>query len=135
GLKLSGLASQIERLVLEAHQSSPIQYTFQSVDVPDDLPEDITIQIFRITQEGIQNIEKHSQARKAEVQLICHCDQLVLTIDDDGKGFDATAASPNGIGLENIKKRVTYMKGEVMISSVPGSGTEMMVIIPLDGYS
>ncbi|MDG5766046.1 7TM diverse intracellular signaling domain-containing protein [Balneolales bacterium ANBcel1] len=131
GLKLVGLAPQIERLVLEVNQSSTISYTFQSVDVPDDLPEDITIQLFRIVQEGLQNIEKHSQADKAEIQLICHSDQLVLTIDDNGKGFDLENSSTNGIGLDNIRKRVSYMKGEIMVTSVPGTGTEMMITVPV----
>lgn len=130
-LVLTGLAPQIERLVLETDQTSRVTYSYQAVDVPENLPDDLTRQVFRIVQEGIENIEKHSAAEKAEIQLICHRDQLVLTLEDNGKGFDTTDASKNGIGLSNIKKRVAYLKGEVMITSAVGRGTGLMLTIPL----
>jgi len=131
GLSMFGLTTVVERMVHDVNQKSTINYAFQSFDIPEDLPEDIAIQFYRIIQESIQNIEKHSDAENAEIQIIGQEDQIVLTIDDDGKGFIPQENSRNGIGLYNIKKRVAYFGGELSISSQPGHGVQMVVTMPL----
>lgn len=131
GLSMFGLTKVVEQMVKDVNQKSTIHYAFQAIDIPDDLPEDIAIQIYRIIQESIQNIEKHSGAKNAEIQIIGQEDQIVLTIDDDGKGFIPEENSTNGIGLYNIKKRVAYFGGELSISSKPGHGVQMVVTMPV----
>lgn len=131
GLNMAGLCSQIDQLVAEVGASSEVNYSFQCVDVPERLPEELAIQLFRIVQEAIQNIEKHSDAEAAEIQLICHSGELVLTINDDGKGYDTQKTTNNGIGLENIKSRVRYIKGEMVVSAVPQKGTDLMITVPV----
>ena len=131
GISLTGLKDNIEQMVHDFKQSSPIDYSFQAIDVPLSLSEEVAIQLYRIVQESLQNIEKHSQATVAEIQLIGHSDQLVLTIEDNGVGMEEESSVRNGIGMGNIKKRVSFLGGSVVVSSTPGTGVQLMVTIPL----
>lgn len=131
GLSLFGLTKVVDQMVAEMNTKSTTQYAFQALDIPENMPEDIAIQFYRIIQESIQNIEKHSAAENAEIQLIGQDNQIVLTIDDDGTGFIPEQSSSNGIGLYNIKKRVAYFGGELSISSKPGHGVQMVITMPL----
>lgn len=118
-------------MVWEVDQNSSVGYAFQALGIPDELPEDIAIQLYRIIQESIQNIEKHSGAKNAEIQLIGLESQIVLTVEDDGVGFNQEENGSNGIGLYNIRKRVAYFGGDLSISAKPGEGAGIVVTIPL----
>lgn len=131
GISTFGLTTVVEQMVSEVNQNSPVTYAYQALDIPDDLPEDIAIQLYRIIQESIQNIEKHSSAENAEIQLIGQENQIVLTIEDDGVGFSQKENGLNGIGLYNIRKRVAYFGGDLSISAKPGEGVGIVVTMPL----
>lgn len=131
GISIIGLTENVEQMVHDFKQSSSIDYSFQTIDVPNNLPEEMSIQLYRIVQESLQNIEKHSQATIAEIQLIGHSDQLVLTIEDNGVGMEKNSASRNGIGMGNIKKRVSFLGGSVVVSSTPGTGVQLLITIPI----
>jgi len=131
GAEIFDLPEQIQQLVDSIQESSTIDYKFQALEVPSDLSDEIRIQLSRIAQEGVENIEKHSQASSAEIQLIGHPDELVLTIEDDGIGMDITQTSTNGIGIENMRRRAAFIGGDVTFTSVPENGLQIMVSIPL----
>ncbi|MCH8494437.1 MAG: hypothetical protein LAT57_02235 [Balneolales bacterium] len=130
GLRITGLEDSVRYLVSQTNKNSPISYTFQVVDIPNNMSETMTVQLFRIIQEAIQNIEKHSEADRADIQIIYHDTELVLTIEDNGKGFPITDEPNHGIGIENIKKRVAILGGEVSFFSQPGGGVSILVGIP-----
>ncbi len=91
---------------------------------------DIEINIYRIIQEGISNILKHANANELTIQITDHQDELSVIIEDDGKGFDVNTVK-EGIGLDNIKSRVSRINGQLSIDSHPSSGTTISIQIPL----
>lgn len=131
GSEIFNLTEQIQQLVDSVQESSTIVYKFLALGVPQDLSDEIRIQLSRIAQEGVENIEKHSKATSAEIQLIAHPDELVLTIEDDGEGMDTTQISISGIGLENMRRRTAFIDGQISFTSVPGNGLQIMITIPL----
>jgi len=94
------------------------------------LPEDMEIQLFRIVQEGLNNIMKHSQASLVDVILNHHENVLRLIVSDDGQGFDVNA-SRRTLGLNIIKERAKALGGICAIDSVVGEGTTITVEVPL----
>ncbi|WP_439183362.1 sensor histidine kinase [Carboxylicivirga taeanensis] len=92
---------------------------------------ELTRQVFRIVQEALQNIQKHAAASMVEVQLIRHHNELILTIDDDGQGFEPSKIDNNkSHGLFNMRSRCEAMGGHFDISSRPGKGTHIVANIP-----
>lgn len=97
-----------------------------------DLDENTSGQIFRIVQEATQNVQKHSKATQLEIQLIDHTNELVLTIDDNGQGFDMKPIDYTTNGISNMESRVKSLDGTLEISTEPGKGCHIMVKIPFD---
>lgn len=89
-----------------------------------------TVHIYRIVQELLTNAIKHGKAENILVQLIHEQDTILITVDDNGKGFDpATMSNVTGIGLKNIQNRVDFLKGKLLIDSDPGNGTSVNIEI------
>jgi two-component system NarL family sensor kinase len=98
------------------------------------LKSEIATTLYRVTQESLTNIEKHAEASKVTVILQQMGTLLQLIIRDDGKGFNETDSSvKQGIGLRNMRERVEFIGGELEISSEPHFGTEITVLLNLDG--
>ena len=94
--------------------------------------QDFEIKVYNITQEFINNILKHSDARNAKIFLREHNNAICIKISDDGIGFDKTAIiNKDGLGINQIDARIHMMKGEFHIDSVKGSGTEIHVELPI----
>jgi signal transduction histidine kinase len=88
--------------------------------------------VYRIAQEGLHNIAKHSAATQAAVYLERSGDILKLTIEDDGAGFDMeTARSKGGMGLLTMEERVRPFNGIFALASEPGEGTKLTATFPL----
>jgi PAS domain S-box-containing protein len=87
--------------------------------------------LFRIVQEALTNVVRHAQASQVCICLVAHEAQLVLTIYDDGVGFDG-AVRKGGVGLVGMRERCTAIGGVFAIQSRPGEGTNVSVSIPLD---
>ncbi len=87
-------------------------------------------ELFRITQEALNNVAKHSQATSASVSLTFKPGQVRLRVEDDGIGFDASQCRA-GLGLQNMRERAESLGGQLAVESVPGSGTRIMVQVPL----
>ena len=99
------------------------------------LDSDTEINLYRLIQEGLNNIRKHAEARRATVKLVRAFPNIILRIEDDGKGFDVNArriASPNEkrMGLENMEERVRLLQGKMEIQSHPMQGTKIIIRVP-----
>ncbi|WP_338377204.1 ATP-binding protein [uncultured Flavobacterium sp.] len=87
------------------------------------------INVYRVLQELFSNVNKYAQAEKCNAKISIEGDLLLITVVDDGVGFD-TAQTPNGIGMKNIKERIKTVKGKINIKSVIGEGTLVYIEIP-----
>lgn len=104
--------------------------------VPRELPKDIALSIYRIVQEGLNNIAKHACARCVSVSLGISDNELHLTVEDDGIGFNgAEVRGKAGLGLSSIRERVRLVNGTCRIRSQPEKGTAIEVTVPLDAES
>lgn len=96
-----------------------------------ELHPDVSIALFRIFQESLTNIMKHSQASEVRVTIRNTPERIDLAISDNGRGFSQEArAKPRSFGLRGIQERVVHFGGEVQISSAPGQGVTVSVSIP-----
>ena len=107
----------------------PISFTHNHV--PAKLPHDVTLCLFRVVQEALQNALKYSHAHQVSVHLNGSPNELSLTIIDDGVGFDVKSAWGKGLGLVSIGERLEAIGGTFEILSKPGAGTRVEVRVPL----
>lgn len=88
--------------------------------------------LYRIIQECVNNVMKHSEASLLEIQIICDDNEVGITIEDNGKGFLVSGATQKGgLGIQNIMNRVEYIKGKVNFDSTPGNGTHIYIEVPV----
>jgi two-component system, NarL family, sensor kinase len=88
--------------------------------------------LYRVVQECVNNVIKHSGANHLDISLIKDTEGISVTIEDNGKGFDTTQkANFDGIGLKNIRTRIEYLKGTVDFDSTPGNGTLVAIHVPV----
>jgi signal transduction histidine kinase len=130
-LRLIGLLPALEALERELSESE-MAIVVTHENVPPMLPHDLTLPLFRVVQEAVQNALEHSHARAVSVHLHGESDAvLALTIADDGVGFDLAAARRNGLGLLSMSERVEAMGGNLYIVSRPGGGTRLEIRVPV----
>jgi signal transduction histidine kinase len=99
------------------------------------IPDGMSIILFRIVQEAVNNILKHSQAKRVRVSLKTNGRRIGLAVKDDGKGFDSKKNKKNdesGLGLRLIKEMVESLEGTFEIHSSPGKGTRLLVSLPVE---
>lgn len=127
-----GLALAIESLVDSYSSNTESKITFyQNIDGLD-LDRKIELNLYRIAQEALSNAVKYSEATKINVQLIQDELDLILSIDDNGRGFDPTAKDfSSGLGLQTIKTRTGALGGEFELDTKPGKGTFIHIIVPI----
>jgi signal transduction histidine kinase len=99
----------------------------------DNLSANISVVAFRLIQEAVNNVAKHSQAASVRINLSHDAGQLRLEVLDDGCGFDVGKASQEArsLGLTSMHERVASLKGSVRISSIPGLGTRIAAVLPV----
>jgi signal transduction histidine kinase len=128
-LRLIGLVPALSGLQRELSQSDlPIGFTHENVPAP--ITPEVTLCLFRVVQESLQNAAKYSHARQVSVNLTGTAAGLLLTVADDGVGFDVEAAWGKGLGLISIGERLEAIGGTFRIQSQAGSGTRLEVVIP-----
>ena len=129
-LRLIGLVGALQALQRELSQSG-MAISFTHANMPPVLPQDVTLCLFRIVQEALQNAVKYSRAENLAVHLSGTPAGLMLSIVDDGVGFDVDAAWSKGLGLISIAERLEAVGGKIDIRSSPGAGTRLEVSVPL----
>ena len=130
-LHKTGLAQVIKQFIENIKNDNiVINFFNRGVDSPfDDTTEII---LYRVLQESVNNVMKHAHADRLDISLIKSEESISLTIEDNGKGFDATNPDIfNGMGLNNLKSRINFLKGKVEFDSQINRGTLVSVYIPL----
>jgi signal transduction histidine kinase len=120
----------INDLINRAQSEETPKIEFQYFDVNGQLDPTASLNIYRIVQELINNSIKHANASEILVQLLQKDDELMITVEDDGIGFD-TEKVKTGMGTGNIASRVNFLKGEISVHTRPGEGTSTLVTIPV----
>ena len=131
-LKDLGLERAVRSLCLNFSDRESLPVTCHMNELPDDIPLDTALCIYRVIQEGLRNIAKHAHARHVDIFLKRSAHHLLATIEDDGAGFEPKCARHTpGIGLASMRERVQYVQGEFTIQSAPGQGTVIDLSVPL----
>jgi signal transduction histidine kinase len=127
-----GLVNAIRDLAKSVNLASSANVILRAVDTRcfDSLDESISLSIFRIVQEQLNNILKHADASKVTITITRSSDAVELEITDNGKGFRLSTVS-RGLGLKNIYNRADLFNGKVTIHTAPGEGCTVSVYIPL----
>jgi PAS domain S-box-containing protein len=128
-LESFGLKEAINQTCSNLHDRSGISVKFNHVDLEPRYDQLLEVNLYRILQELLNNIQKHAVCAKVFVSLIDHGDSLNLTVEDDGVGFNIHGPS-NGIGLTNVISRVNSMNGQIDIESAEKSGTLVNIDVP-----
>jgi signal transduction histidine kinase len=132
----AGIGSAIEALCKDFQKTSGVQLDVHVSAGIAKLPVEVELCIFRIAQECLQNIAKHSGAQSGCVRLERKARQIRLVVSDNGKGFEASEqGSKEALGLINIRERVRYFRGHLDVQSTPSRGTEVRVTIPVSPNS
>jgi signal transduction histidine kinase/ligand-binding sensor domain-containing protein len=128
-----GLTQALRSIVTRIAPSSPVRFTMQSDEVDGLLDKEYEINLYRIVQECVNNILKHSEATEAQVNVARNGHRVEITITDNGKGFDveATRSDPTvGSGLAGMVERARMIGGTVAISAAASRGCTTSVIVP-----
>ncbi len=129
-----GLVRAMESACRHFSACMGIAAIFKPKNVPQIIPENIALSLYRITQEGLANIAKHADTKNADIFLEGTPDSMVLTIRDTGVGFDPKAVRvKEGLGLGSMRERVRLVNGTLSITSSPGKGTTIEVTVPFQG--
>ena len=132
-LEYIGLAAAAEVLCRELRTKHQVEIEFTRVGIPRSLPKDISLCLYRVLQEGLQNAIKHSGIQQFKVELLGNSSEVRLTIRDNGAGFDPTRAdNQQGLGLISMRERMRLVHGEFSLESRPGQGTTIKCQVPIE---
>lgn len=130
-----GLTSALEQFIKAFSQDSQMPIRFKAVGFGEDerLPQDVETSLYRIVQEGLTNVIRHSKASHVDVVVERRGTSLLIIVEDDGCGFDVDQARAGGhLGLLGMQERTEMLAGTLTIESSPGSGTILVVEVPYD---
>jgi len=130
-LQSLGLVESMRLLCSEISQRRQVNIEFSTAEFPTGVDPRVSLCLYRIAQEALHNIAKHSQARAASVEITRDGDDVHLQIADSGVGFDPVALDNAGLGLVSMRERVGVLKGDLVITASPGGGTRIGVRVPL----
>lgn len=102
---------------------------FQYYDMPENIPTMLALSIYRVIQELLHNTIKHAKASEILIQINTEEDEIVIQFEDDGVGYDSNNLTRKGMGLENIRSRINYLKGTISTHSAKGEGTNTIIHI------
>ena len=131
-LERLGLVPGVKAFVEEFAVQQQMQIAFTHENVPRGVAEDVALCLFRVVQEGLRNVKRHSGADRAEVRVESSGEKLHLTVVDRGSGFDVNNSSPRaGIGIRSMEERLRSLGGQFEITSRPTEGTRIDAWVPL----
>jgi signal transduction histidine kinase/ABC-type uncharacterized transport system substrate-binding protein len=126
-----GLVPGIGAFCEEFSNRHGIEIDFSSEDIPKGVHSDIALCLFRIVQEALQNLRKHSGVANGEVRLRRTGNKILVSIRDEGKGFNAGINGKPGLGIRSMTERAHLAGGQLMVYSEPGKGTRIEATVPL----
>lgn len=124
-----GLIPAVQWQAREVSRNSNIYVQVLAESIPEDLPDDYKTCIYRIVQEALRNVVRHARAKSVRIHLSLSAEHLLLTIKDDGQGFQPHREK--GLGLLGMEERVSHLRGDFHVESQPGEGTCIRVELPL----
>ena len=135
-LERLGLVPGVTALCKEFAAQQGIEIDFRSDNIPSSVDPDVALCLFRIVQEGLRNLKKHSGASKGQVRLRKAGDKLLVSVCDEGIGFDARdLGKKEGLGVRSMQERTYLLGGQFEIHSKPGKGTRIEASLPLQPKS
>jgi signal transduction histidine kinase len=126
-----GLTHAIRAIIKQASENSPILFASHVDEIDGTFDKESEIHVYRIIQESINNIIKHSGATEATIVVKRNTEIVSLSIRDNGRGFDVTLDRPVGFGLNSIIERAWILGGESKIDTLPGQGASLIFEIPI----
>jgi signal transduction histidine kinase len=135
-LEYLGVVAAIRSFCNEFAKQHDVNIDFRDEDVPTHVPKDVSLCLFRVAQEGLQNAVKYSGATRFSVDMRGTGDEIRLVVGDAGAGFDIEEAKRNrGLGLVSMQERVHLVHGRFHIESKPGAGTRVVAVAPMGTVS
>ncbi len=129
-----GLVRAVESLCVSFSDREGIAVDLDSQNLPENIAEETALCVYRVIQESLRNIARHSQAAHVAISLRGNSHRISLKIRDDGIGFvPQDARHTPGIGLASMRERVEYVNGDFKIHSEPGMGASIEVTVPAEG--
>lgn len=134
-----GISESLEAVIQRLESSSSIQFIYSIDKIEELFTREQELHIYRILQELLNNIIKHSAATNAEIRITKKSGEVNILVTDNGKGYDSKGkesylySSGKGFGLSGINERVSILRGSIMIDSVINKGTAVQIHIPLQG--
>jgi two-component system, NarL family, sensor histidine kinase UhpB len=131
-----GLAPALNWVADHTLRPLGLEVTIEIAGLTERLPGEIETILFRVAQEAMSNVARHSEAQRLDVQLARTAGQVTMTLTDDGRGFDLAAVTltpsqMHGLGLAGMQERTSLAGGQVTVKSAPGQGTTVHVVVPL----
>jgi len=124
-----GLVPALEWQAREVSKRTGLRVHVAAEEASDELPDALRTCIYRVVQEALHNCARHAQARTVKVVVKQEPSKIVLSVEDDGRGFDARRV--RGLGLVGMEERVTHLGGLFDVTSEPGQGTRVAVELPI----
>jgi signal transduction histidine kinase len=124
-----GLLPALEWQARDVSKRTGVVIQIAADNLPEDLSDDQKTCIYRVVQEALNNISKHAEAQTVRITVSVDHREILLSVQDDGKGFDAS--KQRGLGLIGIQERVANLGGRVEVESQPGRGTLLAVTLPI----
>ena len=126
-----GLVPALQKLIAEFSDDRDLPVAFDYQPLPSPLPSEVALCLFRVVEESLTNIAKHSGARSARISLGNDADGLRLLVEDSGSGFDAASLqSRAGLGFVSMQERLRVIRGTIVVDSAPSRGTRIDVWVP-----
>ena len=127
-----GLVATLHGLCKELSEQHNLKVHFTYHNIPRAIPSDVSLCLYRISQEALWNIVKHSSAREGKLELSGYAEEIDLCISDAGTGFDPeTAKEKTGLGLISMRERLRAVGGQLSVESEPLHGTHICARVPL----
>ena len=126
-----GLPIALQRLVEDFTARSHIRGSFEHKNISAAVPQEVASCLYRVIQESLSNVARHAEATQVDVELTRSQSELIVTITDNGVGFDSGQSlhGSHGLGLIGMKERVALVHGELLVSSAVGKGTRVQVAV------
>ncbi|MFH2219002.1 MAG: PAS domain-containing protein [Pseudomonadota bacterium] len=136
GLDQLGLVRTVYQYCEEFSEKNGVRIDFSAAGLDDlKIPFDTEINLYRLIQEALWNVKKHADAGHVAIRLVASHPDIILRIEDDGKGFNVkerlvAASNEKRMGLRSMEERVSLLEGKIRIKSRPEKGTKILVIVP-----
>jgi signal transduction histidine kinase len=135
-LETQGLRAAVEQLADKFREMDDLPIRLEIEDLEGKLDTSTQAVAWFITEECLNNVKKHADARRVEVRMYLRDEHFVVEVQDDGKGFDVDAVMADydqrgSLGLLNLQERADLVNGRATIKSAPGEGTQVTLVVPL----